>query len=107
MSTGSANEMDIEAFNGTGLSLISRSDKSRDDIMFDGKDYPEKGPNIAKKSTVSGKRIDARTIKIDTKVNGQLSITTTYTVAADGKSITYSLMPLKAEKPMVGVYDRK
>jgi hypothetical protein len=51
---------------------------------FDGKDYPTAAPG----ATVSFKRINANTVERTAKLNGTVAETQTWTVSADGKTMT-------------------
>jgi hypothetical protein len=56
------------------------------DAKFDGKDYPVSG--IPNADMVSVKRIDANTVESTLKKGGQVTMTVTTTVSADGKTRT-------------------
>jgi formylglycine-generating enzyme required for sulfatase activity len=56
------------------------------EAKFDGKDYPVSG--IAFADMVSVKRIDANTVESTMKKGGQVMMTVTTTVSADGKTRT-------------------
>ena len=98
---------EIEAHQGDGLSLITPAEKERIDLKFDGKDYPDKGPRVAKGTTASGKRIDERTFEISGKFKGKLLYTQRLELSEDGKMLTATLSFPGVAKPKVDVYERQ
>jgi len=75
---------------------------------FDGKDYPLTGD--AAGSTISLKRIDARTMDLTTKRNGSVYRTSRWTVSADGRTLTRTQKVVDAqgrETSNVLVYDKQ
>jgi hypothetical protein len=56
----SSDEYDVERYKGDGLSFNTPAYKNVLRMKFDGKDYEEKGPNVAPGSMSSGKRFNAR-----------------------------------------------
>jgi len=56
-------EWDIEPYDTDGLSFTTPAYKEKQDIKFDGKYYPDNGPNVPAGSTSSAKRVNRRTIE--------------------------------------------
>jgi hypothetical protein len=104
---GDPYEMIVEAFGTSGLSLISPSDKSRTDMQFDGKDYPDHGPNVDKGGTTSGKRIDERTLQLISRRRGKLVGKAEWKISADGQTLMDTDYPAKGGDPTINVFDRK
>lgn len=75
-------------------------------MKFDGKDYEEKGPNVAAGSASSGKRIDAHTLSVTDKVKGQVMDHVKYEVSADGKTLTLTLHEMGQPHSQTIVYDK-
>src|SRR5579864_4375867 len=50
-------------------------------MKFDGKDYEEKGPNVAPGSMSSGKRVNAHTLEVTDKVKGEVMDHTKFEVS--------------------------
>lgn len=55
---------------------------------FDGKDYPVSGPQMPPNFTMAVKKAGPRSLDMTMKTNGKPVFTSTYTVSADGKSLT-------------------
>lgn len=102
----SPDEYDIEPYEGDGLSFKTPAYQDVLSLKFDGKDYEEKGPNVAPGSMSSGKRVNAHTLEITDKVKGQLMDHTKYEVSADGKTLTLTVREPGQPKPLTIVYDK-
>jgi translation elongation factor EF-1alpha len=75
-------------------------------MKFDGKDYEEKGPNVASGSMSSGKRVNAHTLEVTDKVKGQVMDHTKFEVSPDGKTLTLTIHEPGQPKPLMIVYDK-
>jgi hypothetical protein len=84
----SPDEWDIEAYDGDGLTFNTAAYQDTMSMKFDGKDYEEKGPNVAPGSTSAGKRVNAHTLDLTDKVKGQVMDHTKFEVSQDGKTLT-------------------
>ena len=77
-------------------------------MKFDGNDYENRGPNEIRGSTVSGKRLGKRVIRLEGKLNGEPSEVTEYRLASGGATISVSYRLLKAgNQTITGVYQRQ
>ena len=103
---GSPAEFEIQPYEGGGLSLITPAYKDTLNIKFDGKDYPETGPNVAPGSASSGRRVNERTLEITDKVKGQVLDTTEFKVSPDGKTLTLTVHEQGQSKPLVFIYEK-
>ena len=101
-----AEEWEISPYEGDGLTFNAPAYQDTLSIKFDGKDYEEKGPNVAAGSTSSGKRVDARTLAVVDKIKGEVTDHATYTVSADGKTLTMTIQDAGQPKPIKIVYDK-
>ena len=102
----SPDEWDIEPYEGDGLSFNTPAYQDVLSMKFDGKDYEEKGPNVAPGSMSSGKRVDARTLEITDKVKGQVMNHAKYEVSPDGKMLTLTIRETGQPKARTIVYDK-
>lgn len=102
----SPDEWEISAYEGDGLTFNTPAYQDTLSIKFDGKDYEEKGPNVAPGSTSAGKRLDARTLEVTDKVKGDVLDHTKYEVSADGKRLTLTVREAGQQKPILIVYDK-
>jgi hypothetical protein len=102
----SADEFDIDAYEGDGLSFNTPAYKDILRMKFDGKDYEEKGPYVTAGSASSGKRVNARTLEIADKVKGKVMDRTTFEVSPDGKMLTLTIHETGQPKTRTIVYDK-
>jgi hypothetical protein len=99
-------EWEISPYEGDGLTFNTPAYQDTLSMKFDGKDYEEKGPNVAPGSTSSGKRVDAHTLSLVDKVKGEVTDHATYKVSADGKTLTMTIQDAGQAKPITIVYDK-
>jgi len=78
----------IEPLGSDGLSFFFSVDKARTDLRFDGKAYPDRGPTVEKGRSSTGKRMDAHTMQMITKINDQPVWEDDLNVSADGQTLT-------------------
>jgi hypothetical protein len=102
----SPDEWDIEPYEGDGLTFNTPAYSDKLSMKFDGKDYEEKGPDVAPGSTSSGKRVNARTLDVTDKVKGQVMDQTKYEVSPDGKTLTLTIHETGQAKPLTIVYEK-
>lgn len=102
----SPDEWDIEAYEGDGLSFNTVAYQDVLSMKFDGKDYEEKGPNVAPGSTSSGKRVNARTLEITDKLKDKVLDHATYEVSPDGKTLTLTIRGIGQPKAQTIVYEK-
>lgn len=102
----SPDEYDIELYEGDGLSFNTPAYQDMISMKFDGKDYEEKGPNVAPGSMSSGKRVNARTLEITDKVKDKVLDHATYEVSPDGKTLTLTIRETGQPKTITIVYDK-
>ncbi len=102
----SPDEWEIEPYGANGLTFNTPAYKDTLSMNFDGKDYTEKGPNVAAGSTSSGKRMDANTLEVENKVKGQVMDHTKFEVSPDGKTLTLTVHEMGQPHPITIVYDK-
>ena len=105
-SFGSPAEFDIQPYESDGLSFVVPAEKDTLSMKFDGKDYPETGPNVAPGSVSSGHRLNEHTLELTDKVQGQVMDTTQFKVSADGKTLTLTVHEKGQSKALIFVYER-
>ncbi len=74
---------------------------------FDGKDNPVKGPNVADGFTMALKRTGPNSLEYVQKQNGKELYKGTWTVSADGKTITIVDAAVGTNEKTTSVYDRQ
>ncbi|MBV8811631.1 MAG: hypothetical protein JO033_23435 [Acidobacteriaceae bacterium] len=102
----SPNEWEIEPYGANGLTFNTPAYKDTLSMNFDGKDYTEKGPDVAAGSTSSGKRIDANTLEVTDKIKGQVMDHTRFQVSSDGKTLTLTIHETGQPHAVTIVYDK-
>ena len=102
----SADEWEISAYEGSGLTFNTPAYKEVLSMKFDGKDYEDKGPTVAPGSASSGKRVDAHTLEVTNKVKGEVMDRTKYQVSPDGKKLTLTIRETGQPNAITLVYDR-
>jgi hypothetical protein len=102
----SPDEWEIAAYEGDGLTFFTPAYQDTISMKFDGKDYEEKGPNVASGSMSSGKRVNAHTLEVTDKVKGQVMDHTKFEVSPDGKTLTLTIHEPGQPKPLMIVYDK-
>ena len=102
----SPDQWDIEPYEGDGLSFNAPAYQDLLSMKFDGKDYEEKGPNVAPGSMSSGKRVNTHTLEVTDKVKGQVTDHTKYEVSPDGRTLTLTIHGSGQPKAQTIVYDK-
>ena len=103
----SPEEWQIETFDENGLTFNTPAYQDTLSMRFDGKDYSEKGPNVAPGSTSSGKRADAHTLEVTDKVKGQTMDHTRFQVSPDGNTLTLTIHETGQPNALTIVYDKQ
>ena len=101
-------EIQIQPWEGDGLSFITPGGRATRSIKFDGNDYPDHGPNVDAGSTSSGRRVNERTLEITEKFQGQITDTRRIELSADRKTLTETVRLVGQSKPQkILVFDRE
>ena len=75
-------------------------------MKFDGKDYPNEGPNVSRGASSSVRRVDARTLVITDKADAKVIDTEDILLSDDLKTLTITQHVAGREKPNVMVFHR-
>ncbi|MGH9496336.1 MAG: hypothetical protein ACRD3B_15155 [Candidatus Sulfotelmatobacter sp.] len=102
----SPDEWEIQAYEGDGLTFDTPAYKDTLSMKFDGKDYEEKGPNVAPDSMSSGKRVNPHTLELTDKVKGEVMDHTKFEVSPDGKTLTLTVHAAGQAKAQTVVYTK-
>jgi hypothetical protein len=99
----------VKEFLGDGLSFtfITPGENKTKNGKFDGKDYPNQGPNARRGAASSFQRVDERTLLITDKTDGKVTDTEAIGLSADLKTLTITLHIPGRDKPNVLVFERK
>ncbi|HEY6292145.1 MAG TPA: hypothetical protein VI455_11390 [Terriglobia bacterium] len=99
----SASELQIQPYEGDGLSFIDPAQKMTQNLKFDGKDYPVLGPNVPAGAAFSGRRLSDHSLEITDKMGETRQID----LSADLKTLTMTVRRVAQSKPNVLVFDRE
>ena len=99
--------MEIAKWQKDGYSMSNPTYKDRLNFKFDGKDYTPTGPRVAKGMTVSAEKVDDHTMELTYKLKGKTIETDRWELAADGKTLTDSIVYPGVTKQEVDVLDRQ
>jgi hypothetical protein len=102
----SPDQWEISPYESDGLTFNTAAYQDVLSMKFDGKEYEEKGPNVASGSTSSGKRVNANTLEVTDKVKGQVMDHTKYELSNDGKTLTLTIHETGQQKALTIVYDK-
>lgn len=102
----SPDEWDIEPNGADGLTFNTPAYQDTTSLKFDGKEYPEKGPNVPAGSMTSGKRIDAHTLELTDKIKGKVMDHEKLEVSSDGKTLTMTIHETGQPNPLTIVYQK-
>ena len=94
-------------YEGDGLSIIDPSQEETKNVKFDGKDYPNVGPNEAPGSTSSARRVNEHTLEMTDKINGKTVDTQQIKLSADRKTLTITVHTVGRSEPNILVFERQ
>jgi hypothetical protein len=77
------------------------------DFKFAGKEYVEKGPRVAKGTTISAKKIDKHNVELTYKLKDKITETDCYQLSASGKTLTNTVTFPGDPKNEIDVWDRQ
>jgi hypothetical protein len=80
--------MQVRPYEGDGLSFIDPSAQVTRNVKFDGKDYPNLGPNVTPGSTSSLRRVSESRLEMTYKINGKLLYTQEIELSSDTLTMT-------------------
>ena len=106
--SGKANpemQLEVRPYEGDGLSF--QSQKLTKNVKFDGKDYPNEGPNAPPGFASSGHLVNRHVVQMTDTVKGKRIDTEKITVSPDLKTLTVTVYKLGQVNPNVFVFDRK
>jgi hypothetical protein len=99
-------EIEIQPFEGDGLSFINASAQMTQSLKFDGKDYPATG-KVPEGLASSGRRISDRAVERTDKIKGKALYTQQIEVSPDGKTLTVTAHIPGQDTPNIMVFDRE
>jgi len=100
-------EVQIQPYEGGGLSFINPAQEATTNIKFDGKDYATVGPNVPAGSVSCGSRVSESTLEVTDKMKDKVTSTRQLRLSADLKTLTVTVHPVGRSKPNILVFDRE
>jgi hypothetical protein len=102
-------ELQIQPYEGDGLSFKHSDEGMAKTIKLDGKDYPDLDPNGRDKGTAySGHRVNERSLEITEKSKGKITGTRQIELSGDLKTLTVTVHLVGQSRPQsILVYDRE
>lgn len=107
VASDSAYELQIEPYEGDGLSFITSAIHEIQNMRFDGKDYPDAGPNVVPYSACSGRRLNEHALEMTDKIKDKVVGTRNIELSADLKRLTLTIRPVGKDKPNILVFERQ
>jgi hypothetical protein len=98
-------ELQIQPWEGDGLSFINPAQESTKNMKFDGNDYPNLGPNVVPSSASSGRRMSERALEMTDKIKGKVVDTQQIEISPDGKTLTMTVHPVNQTISDILVFD--
>jgi hypothetical protein len=95
----------VKDYRDDGLSFVTPSQTKS--VKFDGKDYPNEGPNAQRGAAASIRRLNERALVLTDKINGKVIDTEAIGVSPDLKTLTITVQIPGRDKPNVMVFERK
>ncbi|HYL93998.1 MAG TPA: hypothetical protein VEW69_12680, partial [Alphaproteobacteria bacterium] len=102
-------ELQIQPYEGDGLSLKRSDEETAKRIKFDGKDHPDLDPNGGDQGTTySARRVNERSLEITEKFQGKITGTRQIELSGDLKTLTVTMHLVGQSKPQsIFFYDRE
>jgi hypothetical protein len=102
-------ELQIQPYEGDGLSFKRSDEQMAKRIKFDGNDYPDLDPNGGDKGTAySGRRVNERSLEITEKFKGTITGTRQIELSRDLKTLTVTVRLVGQSRPQsILAYDRE
>jgi hypothetical protein len=102
-------ELQIQSYEGDGLSFKRSDEEMAKLIKLDGNDYPDLEPNGADKGTAhSGRRVNERSVEITEKSKGKITSTRQIELSRDLKTLTVTVRLVGQSKPQsILVFNRE
>jgi hypothetical protein len=101
-------KLQIQPYEGDGLSISNSEVQMTQSLKLDGNDYPDVGPDAPPGLTSSGRRVNERSLEITHKFKGKIIHTQQIELSTDLKTLTLSIILAGENKPRnILVFDRE
>jgi hypothetical protein len=100
--------LQIQPYEGDGLSISNSEVRLTQSLKFDGNDFPDQGPDAPAGLTSSGRRVNDRNLEITHKLKGKITSTQRIELSTDLKTLTLTITRAGESKPgSIFVFDRE
>ncbi|HET7840453.1 MAG TPA: hypothetical protein VFM21_02545, partial [Terriglobia bacterium] len=99
--------LQIQPYGSDGLTFITPAEKVTRNLRFDGKDYPDVGPDVSPGSVSSGRRVNDSALEITHKTKDKILDTREITLSPDLKTLTMTVHYAGQSRSNVLVFDRE
>ena len=99
--------LQVRPYEGDGLSFIEPATDVTRNLKFDGKDYPNLGPNATHGSTSSIRRVNERVLEMTSKINGAVLNTQKIEISSDLNTLTMTRLIVGETEPNIRVFERQ
>jgi hypothetical protein len=100
-------EFQIEPYQGDGLTFVTPAAHQTLNLIFDGKDHPNEGPDVPAGSAYSARRLNERTLEITDKIKDKVTDTQQIELSPDFKTLTETVRPVDQGSPNILVFERE
>lgn len=100
-------EVQIQPYQGDGFSLTDPVAGVDKNLKFDGKDYPNSGPNASPDMLSSGHRISDRRLQLTNKLKDKIQSTDDFELSPDLQTLTETQHFPDQGKPIILVFKRE
>lgn len=101
-------ELQIQPYEGDGLSINDPANQLITNVKFDGNEHPNGGAGAPPGFTSSGRRVNERSVEITRKLKDKLIDTQQIEISADLKTLTLStILPGESKPRNILVFDRE
>jgi hypothetical protein len=99
--------LQVRPYEGGGLSFIEPSIEVTRNVKFDGKDYPNLGPNATPGSTSSIRRVNDHALEMTYKINGKVLYTQQIELSSDLRTLTLTRLIVGESESNIRVFERQ
>ena len=99
--------LELASSGADGLTIKVPDFQITSDAKFNGKDYPATGPTVPPGFTMAIQKAGPRSFEMTEKQNGKTLFKLTFTVSADGKTLTEAGGAIGIDEKFKAVYDRQ
>jgi hypothetical protein len=99
--------LEVQPYEGDGLSFSVPGEEQTTSVKFDGKDYPHAGRNAMAGSVSSARRLNPRTLELTDKANGKIFDKRQFELSSDLKTLSMTKQVSGQSNPNIWVFERQ